>query len=380
MRHWARRQLYLADYTLAALARRRTRNLSLLVIFALVVFVLASATLFAGALRHEAQAVLARSPELLVQRLVMGRHDLIDGAALAELGAIRGVARAEGRLWGYFHDATHGANYTMMVAADPALIPPPGKAIVGEAVPRIRDSAWAGAPLFLSRGPGDLVRLDIARTLPDESALVSADLVLLNEADFRAFFRLPEGVYTDLALTIRNPREVDTVVAKAARILPEARFVTRSEIARTYHKIFDWREGMLVALAGASVLAFAIFAAEKASGLSAEETREIGILKAIGWDSGDIIAMKLWEGALIAVTAWLAGVLLAWVHVFWLGAPLIAPVLKGWAVIYPDFRLSPQVEPMTLATLFVLTVVPYTAAVLVPIWRAASADPDAVMR
>ncbi|MEZ5722219.1 MAG: hypothetical protein R3D59_11655 [Paracoccaceae bacterium] len=49
-------------------------------------------------------------------------------------------------------------------------------------------------------------------------------------------------------------------------------------------------------------------------------------------------------------------------------------------MIYPDFRLAPVIDGMQLSTLFLLTVLPYTAAVLVPIWRAASADPDQVMR
>ncbi len=136
----------------------------------------------------------------------------------------------------------------------------------------------------------------------------------------------------------------------------------------------------MVALAGAAILAFAIFAAEKASGLSAEEAREIGILKAVGWDTTDVITMKLWEGGLISVGAFLAGTVLAYAHVFLFSAKLFAPILKGWAVIYPEFSLAPHIDGLQLTTLFLLTVLPYTAATLVPIWRVASADPDQVMR
>jgi hypothetical protein len=38
------------------------------------------------------------------------------------------------------------------------------------------------------------------------------------------------------------------------------------------------------------------------------------------------------------------------------------------------------VDGLQLATLALLTVLPYLAAVTVPVWRAASADPDAAMR
>ncbi len=55
-------------------------------------------------------------------------------------------------------------------------------------------------------------------------------------------------------------------------------------------------------------------------------------------------------------------------------------VLRGWSTLYPDFRLVPVVDPYQLATLFFLTVVPYTVATVVPCWRAATIDPDSVMR
>jgi len=377
---WLNRQRSLADYTLAALARRRGKNLALLAVYSIVVFTIASAMLFATALKREAEVVLADAPELTVQHLRMGRHEMIDGAEIAKIDGIRGVTSVTGRLWGYFYDATSGANYTFQVPSDPELMPGPGAVLVGEGVQRARRATWEGAPLFLSRFTGDMVKFEVARTFGAESALVSSDLVLLNEADFRAFFELPDNVWTDLGVAIRNPREISTIIEKAAKQMPNARFVTRDEIQRTYQKLFSWREGLMIALASAAVLAFAIFAAEKASGLSAEEAREIGVLKAIGWDTRDVISMKLWEGALISLGAFGIGTLAAYLHVFALGGTLFAPILKGWSVIYPDFRLAPIIDGMQLSTLFLLTVLPYTGATLVPIWRAASADPDQVMR
>jgi ABC-type lipoprotein release transport system permease subunit len=49
-------------------------------------------------------------------------------------------------------------------------------------------------------------------------------------------------------------------------------------------------------------------------------------------------------------------------------------------VLYPDIHLTPRIDAAGMATLFLLTVVPYVAATLVPIWRAAIVDPDTVMR
>jgi ABC-type lipoprotein release transport system permease subunit len=49
-------------------------------------------------------------------------------------------------------------------------------------------------------------------------------------------------------------------------------------------------------------------------------------------------------------------------------------------VLYPRFALRPEADFAQLAALALLTVLPYVAATLVPVWRAATLDPDEVMR
>jgi len=90
--------------------------------------------------------------------------------------------------------------------------------------------------------------------------------------------------------------------------------------------------------------------------------------------------MKFWEGALLSLTAFLLGYLAAYLHVFHLSASLFRPVLAGWSVLFPNLLLSPEIDALQLATLFFLTVLPYACATLVPVWRAATTDPDAILR
>lgn len=377
MKLWFEKQRYLIDFTLASLARRKARNFGLIGVFTLLVFVLASVTLYTHALRQEAAKVLAASPEVILQRLVAGRHDLIPPGYLEKVGRIRGVQKSGGRLWGYYYDAVVKANYTFMVPDDGSV--PRGEIVVGPALERSRGLA-AGNGISFRSYSGKLHTFIVASVLPQASEIASADLVLLHEDDFRAFFDFPAGHYTDIALSVANPQEVRNVAIKLAAALPDSRPILRDEVLRTYASIFDWREGMVLALLSAAILAFGILAWEKASGLSADEKREIGILKAIGWETGDVIKMKFWEGLLISLTAFLVGFVAAYLHVFYFAATLFEPVLKGWAVLYPEFRLTPHIDGLQLATLFFFTVFPYAAAVLVPIWRAAITDPDAVMR
>ena len=377
MRPWINRHSLLVDYTLSAAARHGWRNLGVFVVYAAIVFVLASTMLFTHAIRREAKALLAHSPEVLLQKLKAGRHAYLTRGELESLGRLRGVNQVEGRRWGYFYDPLFGANYTLM--APSAGHPERGRVDVGDGVARARGLA-AGDTLSLRSAAGGLHAFTVGRVFSAESSLVAADLVLMNPVDWEAFFQLPDDVFTDAALSVVNPLEVRNVARKISDRLPEARVILREEVLRTYDSLFDWREGVLLALASMAAAAFAILAWNKASGLSADERREIGILKAIGWNTRDVLTMKLGEGALISGGASAFGFLAAWAHVFHFEAALIAPALKGWSVLYPRFILTPSIDPVSLLTLGLLTVLPYTLATLVPTWRAAATDPDLVMR
>jgi ABC-type lipoprotein release transport system permease subunit len=137
---------------------------------------------------------------------------------------------------------------------------------------------------------------------------------------------------------------------------------------------------VIIVILFVAVISFFIFAWDRASGLGAEEKREIGILKAIGWETSDVILMKFWEGMVISFSSFLLGMLLAYAHVYFTSSLLFEPVLKGWSVIYPDFKLIPFIDAYQISTLFFLTVLPYTVSTIVPSWRAATIDPDLVMR
>lgn len=374
---WIRKQTNILEFTLSSLLRRKGRNASLMLVYTVVVAVLASAMFFTGSIKEEASMLLDGAPGLVVQRMAAGRHDLIPLEYLEAVKGIRGVRAASGRLWGYYYDPVLGANYTVVAPED--FPHAPGSVAIGSGISRGRQ-AFEGDTISLRTYEGGELRVRVGEVIAPGSGLVSADLVLMSQRDFRALFGIPEGLATDLALEVTNPRETVTVAEKVARMLPDTRPIVREEILRTYDAVFNWRGGIMVALLSTSVLAFVIFAWDRASGLSAEEKREIGILKAIGWETAEVLQMKFWEGAVVSLASFFMGVGLAYAHVYLASPVLFGPVLKGWSTLYPEFKLMPAVDFYQIATLFFLTVVPYTAVTVVPSWRAATMDPDTVMR
>jgi ABC-type lipoprotein release transport system permease subunit len=329
------------------------------------------------AVKREASSLLRDAPEMIVQRTSAGRHEPIPLRYTDAIKGIRGVQSVRGRLWGYYYDPVVGANYTLVTPEDPTL--QKGAIDIGNGVARVR-LLFRGDTMEFRAQDGTIVSLEVRNILPADSELVSSDLIVVSAEDFRKVFGASEGYATDLVLRVRNQKELPTIALKIAEALPDTRLILREDILRTYEAVFSWRGGIMIFVLSGALLAFVILAWEKASGLSLAERKEIGILKAIGWETSDVILMKFWEGIVISLFSFLLGLLLAYVHVFFASAVLFEPVLKGWSVLYPHFRLVPFIDGSQMAALFFLTVVPYTVTTIIPSWRAASVDPDSVMR
>lgn len=374
---WIERHRHLLDYTLSCLFRRKWRQLALMLVFTLIVFVTASAIFLGSALEQEAMALMENAPDIVVQRIIAGRQVFLPLSYADRLRAIRGIRSMRPRLWGYYGNPINGSNYTLMVP--PVFSHSDHEVIVGEGILRTWGSV-EGRRLFFTTHDREGILLDAVESLQSDTGLVSSDLILMSEATFRRVSGLPDGFAADIVITVKNPQETATIALKVSRAFPDTLPVLKADIQRTYQAIFNWRSGIVLVLFLGATLAFWILAWERAAGVSGEERIEIGILKALGWDTGDILAVKFWEGAVISLSAFMAGTALAYVHVFLLSAPVFAPILKGWSVLYPSYDLPPRFSMGDIALLFLMSVVPYTLMTIVPVWRAATLPPDTALR
>jgi ABC-type lipoprotein release transport system permease subunit len=386
----------IADYTLSSMKRRLGRNLATIFVFVLVVFVLASVVMMMNALTREAEATLSLAPDITVQKLIAGRQGLVPSEYAEEIAKINGVTKVVERVWGYYYDAFEGATYTI-IGVDLEKIPrledlelsiEEGRflekdgektAVIGRALADLMD-VELGDKLLLVNSRGDYEKFMVVGIFSSKSNLQSADLIVMRSGDAREFFGLPQGYANDLGIEVANPAELQLIAQKIATILPDTRVLSRDQIQRTYDAIFGWRAGMFLAAMLGALLAFAILVWDRATSMTAEEKREIGILKALGWTTSDVLEIKSLEGLVLALNSYLLGVILAYIHVFLLGAPLLKPVLLGWSTLYPDFYLTPSLNLQELILIFFISVVPFMAAIIIPAWRASIIDPDVAMR
>jgi ABC-type lipoprotein release transport system permease subunit len=162
--------------------------------------------------------------------------------------------------------------------------------------------------------------------------------------------------------------------------MPGARVISKKQLMRTYGSSYGFRSGVLLSTSLICLLAFLILAYDRLARLSREEQREIAILKAIGWQTRDLIRLNMLQSLVLSLTGFLIGVVLSYGHVFMAGAPLLRIVFSGWSVLYPPHPLPASLDLSKLFGLMFLTVVPYIAVGIIPAWRAAVKDPEEVFR
>jgi len=390
-----KRQLALIRFALGSARRRAGRSFALAVALGLVTFALSAVLFLTEALRREFRLAAAALPDLTVQQLAAGRPALIAETHRASIAALPGVVSVQPRVWGYYFVPSLSGNFTVVgvetgsetVRRDLSLVmlkgrlPRPGasgEVVMGEALATFLGLDLDDA-ITLPVGRAEK-RLQLVGLFRSEVALWTADVILMSLADAREFLQVPPGQATDLAVRLSTPDEATVAARKIAELLPGARIVDRQLKTRTYDLTFDTRGGLLGAMLLPALVAFLVLAWDRLTGVGPGERREIGVLKATGWRTSDVLLARLWENTLIGLYGAGPGILAAYLYVFHARAPGLAGVLLGWSTLYPALRLTPAVDASQVLVLGCLVVLPFVAASLVPAWRAATRDPHGLLR
>ena len=346
---------HLFAFALASLTRRGAKNLFIFVIFALTIFILASIFMITHALKAEMFATLDALPQITVQRIVAGRQTAIEADRAERIAKIFGVSEAIPRVWGFYYFPKAGVNFSVVgvegfgtqykqslqnVADTYAEKLVAGDAmVVGQGVAETMKRHFYRDYFLFVKPDGSLKKVTLAGVFKPATSLESNDLVVMENNLVREIFGMDEEMATDIVVRVPNPDEVATVAKKIREIYPDTRVVTNEDLRISYQNVFDYKSGIFLALFIVALFTFFIIIYDKASGLSSEEKREIGILKALGWKIGDIMRVKFFEAAVISVTAYLLAVTLAVGYVFGLHAPLLKSLFMGFSVLKPPFEL-----------------------------------------
>jgi len=387
----------LLDYAIRSLMRRFGKSFFIFFILSLLIFVLASVLMIAEAIKLELGTTLKTLPQITLQRFIAGKQSDVPLERVEELLDIEGIMAVTPRVWGYYYFKPAGVNFSIVgidayeeqysktlsnltQRFDIKLLEKENGMIVGEGVQKILSENYYTEFFNFITSEGKWQRVKIAGVFHSDLALESNDLILLPKKLAYAIFGMDERKATDIIVKVANIKEIATIVQKINERYPDMRAITQDDIRVSYQNIFDYKSGFFLALFSICAFAFFIIIYDKTSGLSSEEKREIGILKAIGWSSDDILKEKFYESFTLSLSAFFVGITFSLFYVYALQAPLLRNLFMGYSALKPSFMLPFSLDVSMLILLFLLSVPIYIAASLIPAWRASTLDADEVMR
>lgn len=390
--------LKLIDYGLQSLWRRFWKRFTVIVIFTLLVFLLVSVFSITASIKKELGITLHALPELIVQKMSGGRQTFIAADRAYEIATIPGVETAIPRVWGYYHFAGADVNFSV-IGQDPDLESYKQKYtdlfvmnaavidtltgpyfIAGQGVLAIMEKHYFKNNFtFISDG-GEIITLPLLASFSDVSVLETNDVILMPEYLVRKLFDIYEADATDIVVRVPNPAEIEIIKQKIQFLYPDSRIISKDQIGGSYQNIFDYKSGLFLAFLIPAFMAFFTTVYDKSSGLSLEERREIGIMKAVGWRTEDVLILKLLESCFISLFSFFNGTALSYFFVYVLDAPLLGNLFTGAGDLKPSFQLIPVIDVHILSISFMAIVPVYILATIIPAWKTAIIDADEVMR
>ena len=385
--------IYLIEYALGSIIRQGHKSLFITVVFTLLTALLTSIFFITNSIKYELNTTVDALPQIIIQHTKASRIAEIDIASTDRLLNIPGINSVNARVWGYYYFANAGVNFTLVGVDEfeeqysdtldgvikKGELDNSGM-FIGTGVSEIMSSSYYKDYFNFIKPDGTIKKVMISGVFDSDIELESNDMIVMSKETLREIFGIEESKATDIVVKISNIEEIETVALKIEQMFPNARVITNDDMKLSYENIFNYKSGIFLALFIISIFTFFIIIYDKMSGLSSEQKREVGILKAIGWRVDDVLKEKFYESLILSLFAYILGVIVAMLYVYIFNAPLLRGIFIGYSDLKPLFEISFILDFQTLFLVFFLSVPIYVAATIIPSWKVATLEADDVIR
>jgi len=386
------------------LSKYRIRTVTVLLALTISSMMVCSVQFIVDGVSMDVQLSLDEGPDILVQRLQAGRQATVPLSWVENVSKAAGVRLATPRVWGYVdvgaghlftvmgvnvteYQSVYGVAGTDIVSGGRFLNSSDRRRIViGQgivdmmAVSGARVQVGVGSRISLISYDGQLLEFEIVGVFDTQSKIFSYDLIITDLYSARELFGLDNQSCTDIAVWTELDRDLDSVAFRLDSMIPEARVLTRDAMRDLSLQVYGGRSGIILLLWSVLVTTVVLLVFTVWSAGSDEARREVGLLKALGFDTIDVLEVRMFEGLVLSLLGASTGISAAIVFDFVLGAPLVSGYILGWSLLLLNGGIPLAITPMSIFTVYAVSVVPILVAIVVPAWRNAITEPDIVLR
>ncbi len=395
----------LLSYALNCIQRYKVRTLVVLICLGISASVFSSVAFMKDGLTAEGELSLKYSPDITVQGISAGRQTPVETSYVGYVQEAAGVKAVVQRIWGYGNigntllvivgvdqqitvlNRYANINYSNAYPIESGTFLDPqsnNTIVIGKAVADLL-GANVGSVLTILTESNQARQYLVAGIFSSESGIYSADMILMNINEARVFFNLPEDKVTDLLVYVSDvdpttKTSLVNLVAREISDLPNCRVVTKDVLVKAQETTYGDRSGFFSVVWYVILISVAIIAFNQTVVVGHESKFEVGLLKALGFSTSDVIQVRLIESLILGTLAGAVGLTVGILYDSVLGAPVLREFMLGWATLYPGFPVPIFISSQTVLFTFAITIVPLLFATVIPSWLNATVDPDIAMR
>ena len=364
----------LSEYAIVLLLKDKADHLFSFLIFTFIVTLLSAVLFVSDAIQSDLKAATLFQPDIVVENTLAGRAYTLSEEDKEAIESLTGVTAVEGAVDGYYYFAQGRVWFHVIGDSSLRL----GAMRVGSGV-YSAIQAWHYEDEFNFFTPKGKITLNIEHIESKATNLLCNDVIYMHPANARAVLDLGMEHYSKLYVTVPNPNEVGELTLKIVETLPYVKATSKEEILANYQHLFYYKGGVFIILYLVCMVSFLILLKNQISLVYGEKKKEIAILRSIGYGIKDIIAIKFIQNSTVALSAFLSGVGIAYLYVFFFQAPLLRSIFLG-SELEHSVEFTPIVDMNMLFLLFIFSVIPFLACVILPSWKIAIADMSEAVR
>lgn len=385
------------NFLFLLLSKHKSKHIAIFIISILIVFLISSVLFISNSLKKEVFSTLDNQSDFIIKKTNNGKIFDTPISWIDDFSSINGVKNVQQRVYGLYYFMPENVYFTivgvdlfeentnknikeLLSVLNISNFLQNDSMIIGNGIKKIFDKYHYFDSYDFKLLDKNVMNIKIFKDLPQEANLVANDLIIMDINVAKKILNINEENSTDIVLNVPNDLEKQNIKEQLILKHSNIRILQKESLKKEYENMFNYKGGIFLVLFIVVIFTFILILYQRYSMISSSDKKEIGILKAVGWSIKDIIKLKIIENFIVGFMAFIIGVIIAYIFVFILNAPILKNIFIGFSNVQNDFILNANIEFTTIITLFLFFIIPFLSAVLIPVWKIAVIDANESMK
>ena len=385
------------NFLFLLLLKHKSKHIAIFIISILIVFLISSVLFISNSLKKEAFSTLENQSDFVIQKINSGKILDTPISWIEDFSSINGIKNTQQRVYGQYYFMPENIYFTivgidlfeentnknlreLLKILNISDFLKNDSMIIGNGIKKIFDKYHYFDSYDFKLSNNKLTTVKIFKDLPQEANLVANDLIIMDINLAKRILNINEENSTDIVLNVPNNLERQNIKEQLILKHSNIRILQKESLKKEYENMFNYKGGIFLVLFIVVIFTFILILYQRYSMISSNDKKEIGILKAVGWSIKDIIKLKIIENFIVGFMAFIIGIIISYIFVFILNAPILKNIFIGFSNIQNDFILNPNIDFTIIVTLFLFFIIPFLSAILIPVWKISVIDANESMK